>query len=48
MARLEALACPHEADREFFNKHISLASELGMNYGEGLEFVIRMRHGGAE
>jgi hypothetical protein len=48
MRRLESLACPTGADREFFNKQIQLASQQGMNYREGLEFVIRMRHGGAD
>ena len=43
---LEALACP--ADSEIpFNEHMEIANQHGMNYGEALEFIIRMRHGGA-
>jgi hypothetical protein len=48
MRRLETLACPSRADRDFFESQLALAKELGMNYREGLEFVIRMRHGGSE
>ena len=47
MKRLEALACPTEGDVAFFNEHIEIANGHGMNHREGLEFIIRMRQGGA-
>ncbi len=47
MESLEALACPAEDDVAFFNDHTEIANQHGMSYREGLEFIIRMRHGGA-
>ena len=40
---LEALACPSADDVEYFNRHLQIASALGLNYRDGLEFIIRMR-----
>jgi len=48
MKRLEALACPTAEDRPFFNQKIQEASSLGLNYKEGLEYVICVRNGGAD
>jgi hypothetical protein len=48
MKILDRLACPTEADRAFFDKHMQLASDQGLTYRECLEYVIRMRHGGAD
>ncbi len=45
--RLEALACPADSEIPFFNEHMEIANQHGMDYGEALEFIIRMRHGGA-
>ena len=45
--RLEGLACPAESEIPFFNEHMEIANQQGMNYGEALEFIIRMRHGDA-
>jgi hypothetical protein len=47
MKRLEALAFPRDHDAAFFNAQIEIANLHGMTYREGLEFVIRMRYGGA-
>jgi hypothetical protein len=47
MKRLEALACPTQADTPFFNEHVEISNREGMNYREALEFIIRMRHGGS-
>ncbi len=44
---LEALACPADSEIPFFNEHMEIANQHGMNYQEALEFIIRMRHGGA-
>ena len=46
--QLEALACPADSEIPFFNEHMEIANQHGMNYGEALEFIIRMRHGGAK
>ena len=48
MKRLQALACPTAADVDFFNTHIEIAGHQGLNYREGLEFVICMRNGGSD
>ena len=48
MKRLQALACPTEDDVGFFNEQMETAFQHGMKYREGLEFTIRMRHGGAD
>ena len=45
--RLETLACPVDSEIPFFNEHMEIANQHGMDYGEALEFIIRMRHGGA-
>ncbi len=45
--QLEALACSADSEIPFFNEHMEIANQHGMNYGEALEFIIRMRHGGA-
>lgn len=45
--KLEALACPADREIPFFNEHMEIANQQGMNYQEALEFIIRMRHGGA-
>ncbi len=47
MKRLLALACPSETDTPIFNKHMLAANEHEMTYQEALEFIIRMRSGGA-
>jgi len=44
---LEALACPADSEIPFFNDHMEIANQHGMDYQEALEFIIRMRHGGA-
>jgi len=46
--KLEALACPADSEIPFFNVHMEIANQHGMKYGECLEFIIRMRHGGAQ
>lgn len=48
MKKLLALACPASSDVQLFNDLIRIASDLGLNYREGLEYVIRMRSGGAD
>ena len=45
--RLEGLACPADSEIPFFNKHMEIANQHGMNYQGALEFIVRMRHGGA-
>ena len=45
--RLEALACPADTEVPFFNDHMLIANQHGMDYQEALEFVIRMRNGGS-
>ncbi len=45
--KLETLACPTESEIPFFNEHMEIANQHDMNYQECLEFIIRMRHGGA-
>jgi len=45
--RLEAFACPADSEIPFFNDHMEIANQHGMVYQECLEFIIRMRHGGA-
>jgi len=45
---LEALACPSDSAIPFFNEHMRIANQHGMEYQEALEFIIRMRHGGAD
>ena len=47
MKRMELLACPTDDDILFFNQQIEVVNAYGMNYREGLEFIIRMPHGGA-
>ena len=48
MARLQRLACPTSEDVGEFNRSIQEASALGLNYREGLEYIIRLRNGGAD
>ena len=36
-------ACPSKQDEEFFNRNIQRAMSLGMNWEEGLQFVISQR-----
>lgn len=48
MKRLQTLACPTPEDRDEFNIQIQEASALGLNYREGLEYIIRLRNGGAD
>jgi hypothetical protein len=48
MKKLEALACPSPCDVSFFNDHMQTAKSEGLTYREGLEYVIRMRNGGAD
>lgn len=48
MRKIESLACPTIADRDFFNEQSRIAGLYGLNYREGLEFVIRMRHRGTD
>ena len=45
--QLEALACPADSETPFFNEHMEIANQHGMSFGDALEFIIRMRHGGA-
>jgi len=48
MKRLQTLACPLDEDRAFFDEKMCEASALGMNYKEGLEYVICLRNGGCD
>jgi hypothetical protein len=48
MKRLQVLACPVDKDRAYFEMKIQEASAMGMNYREGLEYVICLRNGGAD
>jgi len=48
MKRLEALACPLDRDIPFFNEHVGIADQHGLNYRESLEFFICMRNGGSD
>ncbi len=48
MKRLEALACLLDRDIAFFNEHVGIADQHGLNYRESLEFIIRMRNGGSD
>jgi len=45
--KLETLACPADSEVPFYNDHMQVANQHGMDYQEALEFIIRMRHGGA-
>ncbi len=44
---MEALACPADSEIPFFNDHMEIANQHGVDYQETVEFIIRMRHGGA-
>ena len=44
-AALLAEACPDEASRTFFERNMILASTQGMNWVQGLQFVLEQRHG---
>lgn len=48
MKRWQALACPSEQDRAFLEGKVAEASALGMNYREGLEYVICQGNGRAD
>lgn len=48
MKRLQRLACPTPENIEEFNLRIQEAAVLGLNYREGLEYIIRLRNGGAD
>jgi hypothetical protein len=45
--KLEALARPADSEIAFFNDHMQIANQHGMDYQEALEFIIRMRKEGA-
>ncbi len=45
--KLETLACPADSEVPFYNDHMQIANQHGMDYQEALEFIIRMRQGGA-
>ncbi len=48
MKRLEALACPLDRDIPFFNEHVGIADQHGLDYRELLEFITCMRNGGSD
>ena len=40
---LLAQACPDQESEPFFNRNMTMASELGLTYAEGLQYVIQKR-----
>ena len=48
MERLQTFGSFSDEDRAFFDEKMREASAIGMNFREGLEYVICLRNGGSD
>jgi len=46
--RLEHLACPAPEDEALYHALMAEAKDRGLNYKQALEYIIRIRNGGAD